>query len=446
MSTPLPILDANRNAERIAVERQSQRLIIAFVLTGLFFLLLPGTFLGVWNLIDISELHLSSALPPAWLQAHGQAQIFGWIGSFILGIGLYSLTKMQSTMSFPRRVGWSAWGLWTLGVALRWIAGIVKWEWRMMLPLSGVLQLIAFFLFFYAVRRYGPKGSASPEAWMRMIMASSVGFLLTLVVNCGLLFWLAFTGSSPALPHGVDEAFVVLAVWGIVVPTIWGFNARWLPVFAGLKPTDGRFLLWAYGLSVAGIVLTFWDLLAVAAVAFLFAALLSIAALHIWERPVNPPKLLNIHPSFPVFVRLTYVWLVISCILALLAVPLDHAGGLWGASRHALTVGFAGGMVFVIGPRILPAFCGMRVLWSKRLMLWSLLLLYIGCLLRVCSEPLAYEGLWKPAWRVLPISALIELTAVSLFAINIIVTLVQPPAHLRSIPTPPFPGRLIGKS
>lgn len=439
MSTPLPILNANKNSQRIAVERQSQRLIIAFVLTGLFFLLLPGTFLGVWNLIDISELHRSSALPPAWLQAHGQAQIFGWIGSFILGIGLYSLTKTQSTMSFPARVGWSAWGLWTVGVALRWIAGIIKWEWRMLLPLSGVLQLIAFFLFFYAVRRYGPKGTAAPEPWMRMIMASSVGFLLTLAVNCGLLFWLAFAGSSPALPHVIDQEFVVLAIWGIVAPTIWGFNARWLPVFAGLKPTDGRTLLWAYGWSVAGIVLSFWDLLAVAAVAFLFAALLSIAALHIWERPVHPPKLLNIHPSFPVFVRLTHVWLVVSCILALAAVPLDHAGGLWGASRHALTVGFAGGMVFVIGPRILPAFCGMRVLWSKRLMLWSLLLLNVGCLLRVCSEPLAYEGLWKPAWRVLPVSALIELTAVSLFAINIVGTLVQPPAHLRATPGPPLP-------
>src|SRR6185437_3166607 len=125
-----------------------------------------------------------------------------------------------------------------------------------------------------------------------------------------------------------------------------------------------------------------------------------------------PPKLLNIHPSFPVFVRLTYIWLVISCVLALMAVPFDHSGGLWGASRHALTVGFAAGMVFVIGPRILPAFCGMKILWSKRLMFWSLFLLSAGCLLRVSSEPLAYEGLWRPAWKILPASAVIELTAV----------------------------------
>ncbi|WP_348266134.1 hypothetical protein P8936_09405 [Edaphobacter paludis] len=179
MSTPLQILDTNKNAKRVAVERQSQRIVSAFVITGLFFMLLPGTFLGVWNLVDISEAHLSSALRQAWLQAHGQAQIFGWIGSFILGIGLYSLTKTQSSMNFPARAAWAAWSLWTLGIALRWLARIVMWEWRIVLPFSGLLQLTSFLSFCYAIRRYGPKASASqPEAWMRTIAASTVGFLL----------------------------------------------------------------------------------------------------------------------------------------------------------------------------------------------------------------------------------------------------------------------------
>ena len=86
---------------RIHAERQSQALIEAFLASGLFFLLLPGTFLGVWNLIGISRHEALTALSPAWLQAHGQAQVFGWVGSFILGIGFYSLTKMQSTSTFP---------------------------------------------------------------------------------------------------------------------------------------------------------------------------------------------------------------------------------------------------------------------------------------------------------------------------------------------------------
>jgi hypothetical protein len=101
----------------------------------------------------------------------------------------------------------------------------------------------------------------------------------------------------------------------------------------------------------------------------------------------------------------------------------DRHGGIWGASRHALTVGFAATMVFSIGPRILPHFAGVRAIFSKRLMLLSLVLLQTGCLLRVSSEPLAYEGLLPIAWKVLPISGMLELSAVLLFAANITLTL-----------------------
>ncbi len=424
------------NSTRIAMEQHSQWLVTAFIASGMLFMLLPGTFLGVWNLIGISQQRTLSTLSPAWLQAHGQAQVFGWIGSFILGIGFYSLTKMQSTLTFPARLGWTSWGLWTLGIALRWIGGVTGWQWRILLSLSGALELAAFLLFFRSVRRHRPADPAQRplrrETWMVLVMAATIAFLVAMIVNFAALTHLALYGDSPALPHVFDQQLVVLAVWGVLVPTIWGFNARWLPVFAGFKKPQGVRLLVAYGLSVAGVLAVFAEWLPIAAVLFLFAALLAIDALHVWEPAVQPAKLLHVHKTFPLFIRLTYVWLVVSCVLDALAVLYDHSGGIWGASRHALTVGFVAGMVFVIGQRILPAFCGMRVLWSTRLMFWSLLLLHVGCALRVTLEPLAYESYWKFAWKLLPYSAFVELAAVVLFAANIIGTLLHAPAHLSS--------------
>jgi uncharacterized protein involved in response to NO len=239
-----------------------------------------------------------------------------------------------------------------------------------------------------------------------------------------------YTG-APILSHVLDQELVLLAVWGIIVPTIWGFNARWLPIFGGLQQPNGKLLLAAYLISVAGLIAVFLNQLGVAAALLLVAGLMSVEGLHAWSRAIQPAKLLNIHPTFVTFVRLAYVWLIVSCLLFALAVTSDQDGGIWGASRHALTVGFVAGMVFVIGPRVLPAFCGMRILWSKGLMFWALLLLHVGCALRVMAEPLAYENDLAMAWHVLPVSAVIELTAVSLFALNIGVTLLQPAAHLR---------------
>jgi hypothetical protein len=104
-----------------AREQALSRLLVAYVSTGLAFMLLPGTFLGVWNLISISSRQAAQSISPAWIQAHGQAQVFGWIGSFILGIGFYALPKLRRSRPFALAGAWSCWAMWTTGVALRWM-------------------------------------------------------------------------------------------------------------------------------------------------------------------------------------------------------------------------------------------------------------------------------------------------------------------------------------
>src|SRR5579875_128965 len=91
-------------------ERRAARALAAFILTGLAFLALPGTFLGVWNLMVISEHRAATAASTAWIQAHGHAQLFGWVGSFILGISLYVLPKFQGRGLKKFGMVWMIWG------------------------------------------------------------------------------------------------------------------------------------------------------------------------------------------------------------------------------------------------------------------------------------------------------------------------------------------------
>jgi hypothetical protein len=106
-------------------------------------MLLPGTFLGVWNLLAISSHRAASSVSAGWVQAHGHAQIFGWIGTFILGIGFYSILKLSA--------------LWTVGITLRWLTGVYQWQWRVLLPVSAALELIAFLIFFSSVSGHRPR-------------------------------------------------------------------------------------------------------------------------------------------------------------------------------------------------------------------------------------------------------------------------------------------------
>src|SRR5215472_6672740 len=134
-----------------AREKSLSRLLILYITTGLAFMLFPGTFLGVWNLLAISSHRAPGSVSAAWVQAHGHAQIFGWIGTFILGIGFYSIPKLRRLDWFALRAAWASWALWTAGVSLRWLTGVYQWQWRTLLPASAALELIAFLIFFRSV-------------------------------------------------------------------------------------------------------------------------------------------------------------------------------------------------------------------------------------------------------------------------------------------------------
>lgn len=425
---------ADRAAAFVERERRLQHLVTVYILAGLLFMLLPGTFLGVWNLLSISANHTVETLSPAWLQAHGHAQIFGWLGTFILGIGFYSLAKMGNLPPFAVSRGWLSFVLWTAGVSLRWTSNVTGFEWRLALPVSAFFELAAFLVFFRTVSKHRSEARPSPptkkEPWMIVVLASTLGFLAALVANFASTVYLALNGTSPALPLIADQRMLMLPTWGFLVPTVWGFNARWLPIFLGLRSPRTKPLYAAVLTAWAAALAMLFGMAELAAAFLLVSALLASIAMAIFERSVRTAKLNGVHSSFPAFVRCAYVWLLVAAGLSVAASLADRHGGIWGASRHALTVGFLAVMVFSIGPKILPAFCGMRVRFSPKLMFLSLVFLNTGCLLRVCSEIVAYEGYANHAWSVLPVSAVIELAAVTIFALNLGVTFLRPPAHL----------------
>ena len=419
-----------------AREASLSRLLMAYISSGLVFMLLPGTFLGVWNLLQISGRESAGSISPAWLQAHGHAQVFGWIGSFILGIGFYSIPKLRGATKPAFGAAWACWVMWTIGVAVRWAANVYAWQWRLLLPLSGVLELAAFLIFFSAVSQHRPEdsGKSRLEPWIWVVISASTGLMLTLIANLAACFYLALRGASPALSHILDQRYLVLVAWGFLVPFVWGFSTKWMTVFLGLKPVRPRLLLGALVVNFAGVVLTLLGWGAEATAFFVVSTALAIAALRMFESARQEPKTRGVHPSFPFFVRMAYGWLLVAALLGVGAALWDSSGGIWGASRHALTVGFIAVMVFCVGQRILPAFAGMRLLWSTRLMFAGLLLLTIGCTLRVSSEVLAYQGYANWAWSVLPVSAMLELAGITAFAMNISGTFILEPSHVQKQP------------
>lgn len=233
-----------------------------------------------------------------WIQAHGHAQIFGWLGTFILGIGFYTIPRLRLSR-FCFAAAWTTYALWTAGVAMRWAVGTWPWQWRVLFPLAGVAMVVAVAL------------NACES----------------------------FRVDAPLFPASFNQRSLALITWGFVVPFIWGFSSRSLPPLLGLRKMHTPLLVAATALVFAGFILT--PLLVV-------AALLFAIGLRIFEPAAKPTKM------SPLFLRLAYAWSIVAAALAI-AVPRVP-----GASRHAVTVGFFAAAVFTIGPRVLPAFFNVR--------------------------------------------------------------------------------------
>ncbi len=406
------------------------RLLMTFIATGLFFMLVPGTFLGVWNLFAISGKHSPGAISAAWIQAHGHAQLFGWIGTFILGIGFYSVPNLRKVAGYHFKEGWLIWAFWTLGVALHWFADVYLWNWKALLPLSGVLELAAVILFIdlsYRGQKIERTTKGKIEPWTIGVLAGTAGLLLAILFNTIESFIVARQEATPAFPAAPDGALLFLATWAFPVPIAWGLTARWMPPLLGIKPTRPRLFLSGIAADMLGVICGLVGHRTASALLIFCGTLLVPIGLRLFEPTIKEAKTAGVHPSFPFFMRLPYAWLIAAAALDVWAALIHDSLGIGGASRHAMTVGFIATLVFTVAPRMLPAFMGRKGLFSPGLMAASLFILSTGCAIRVPAEILGYRHYWASAWTALPVSASLEMLGITLFAINMIATIRQPP-------------------
>lgn len=414
-------------------ERRAARVLSVFILTGLVFVALPGTLLGVWNLLTISGAHGSTRVSTAWIQAHGQAQLFGWVGTFILGISLYVLPKFMNRMIRKFDFLWLIWAVWSGGAAWRWLVGIGMPYWRIGIVGSTALQLLGYGLAQYLLwfDRPDPDPSNPPKpfpgdlaSWLGVVGFAAFG--VALLLNFGISVGLAWHANQPVLPATADRIFLIVSLWGFAIPVAWGYSTRFVTIFVGLRTPLQSAARWlAAGIATIVLVVLFRQF-RLADILAAIATLSAVWVLRIFGRSVREPKRIGVYRHYPAFIRLAYFWLVVGAFLGIWADFEPQFTGLGGASRHALTVGFLAMLIFCVGPLILPSFLAGRELRSPRLMGASLWLLAVGCLLRVTSEAVAYSTTGGWSWKVLPVSGLLELSAVGFFVLNLAWTMAQP--------------------
>jgi len=188
-------------------------------------------------------------------------------------------------------------------------------------------------IFFFAIsgHRSGATEKSKLDAWILSVAAGCIGCVSALVINLMAAVFLAWRGISPVLPHGFDQRFLVLQTWGFLVPLVWGFSARWLPIFLGLRNLEPSLLLRAVALNTMGVLAALFGWMRLSMLLLAAGIAMAIHALRVFEAKDRPAKTAGVHSSLPLFIRLAYVWAVIAGLLGIWASFTASAPGIWGA-------------------------------------------------------------------------------------------------------------------
>jgi hypothetical protein len=411
-----------------------------FFKAGIAVVLSLGAVWGAYLLVRIALAGQFTAAGLHDVNAHGHAQIFGWVGLFVMGFAYQAFPRFkQTTLAWPKLAFATLWMM-VVGLIVRSLAqplaASFPWAWWPAVAAS-VLEVAAILLFaaiLIKTWRTSEKGLVFYDGY---ILSALFWFVVQAVYES---LYLAATLRAEG-----EELVALVATWqpalrdiqihGFALLMILGVSQRIFHHFYGLPQPSAklsRLILVLLNVAIVGEVLGLilmrtsghaWAGLWYASVLLLTAAtVILVCNWRIFARTDEGDRSLK-------FLRAAYVWLMLS-LLMLVALPLYQHGLLallapnsaaarlgfshayYGAIRHAITVGFVSLMIVGVAAKVVPTLNGIP---GKRLpALWGpFVLINLGCTLRVFGQ--TATDLLPGAFSVAGVSGLLEVTGLALW-------------------------------
>lgn len=402
---------------------------------------------AVWGAYLLARIAIGRSFAAAGLQevnAHGHAQIFGWVGLFVMGFAYQAFPRFKhASLACPRLAIVTLW-LMLAGIVGRSVgqvfAGSNAVAWWVAAGAS-LLEIAAAAMFVWIIvitwRRSGKPlvfydyYILSAFVWfVAQAVYESVYLTVTAAANGERLVSLVSTWQAPLRD---------LQIHGFAMLMIFGVSQRIFHHFYGLPKANERLSLIGLALINAAIVGEIAGLLLMKAAGHAWAALwygsvllltgtsaVLVKSWHIFSHSDDADRSLK-------FLRAAYVWLFVSLAMLVLlpayqhgllaafapdssAARLGFSHAYYGATRHAITVGFISLMIAGVAAKVVPTLNG--VASSALSPLWlPFVLINTGCTLRVVGQTLTDFS--PRAFAFAGVSGLLEVTGLAIWGIHL---------------------------
>jgi hypothetical protein len=401
-----------------------------YFLGGILLILTAGASWGASLLWQIGLTGKFSGVSIHQVNAHGHAQIYGWVGLFVMGFAYQAFPRMWHTTLAAPRWAVAAFALMAAGLVVRTVgmtaAGGLGGHAAGVALAGGAAELLAILIFAAQLLATFRGSLAKVEPYVAFAFTAVAWFVAQAVLD----LWHTWATMTAATTQDLVWHIATyqaplrdLQVHGLALFMIFGVSLRMLPAMFDLPPVRARRAWWALGVltaAVVGEVVVFvayrWTQNHALAALLLVPWLMLAAGAWMVAGPWRLWRPMKVQDRSGKFVRAAYAWLAVSLVMLLLLpvyqaaskIPFSHA--YYGAIRHAITVGFISLMIMGIAAKVVPTLNGVDP--RKLSPLWGpFLLLNTGCFLRVSLQTLTD---WHPAFFVaVGVSGMLEVTALA---------------------------------
>jgi hypothetical protein len=416
-----------------------------FFKSGIAVALTLGALWGAFLLVRIALSGSFTAVGIHEVNAHGHAQIFGWVGLFVMGFAYQAFPRFKHTSLVQPRLALATLWLMVAGIIIRSSsqALLPYAPWTVSAGVAGSLMEVLAIGLFIGIIWKTLRGSGKPFAFYDYYILSALAwFFIQSVYGT---WYFSATATAPTR----DAVLGLVATWqaplrdmqihGFALLMILGVSQRMFHNFYNLSTPNRRASISALFLinaavigESAGFVLMrtaghAWTALWYSSVIVLAVTVVALVwGWHIYRPTNEADRSLK-------FLRTAYVWLFLSLAM-LVALPLYQFGLLralapeseaaqlgfshayYGAIRHAITVGFISLMIVGVAAKVVPTLKGIDVRGLNALWL-PFVLINTGCAMRVGFQTLT--DFTDVAFPITGVSGILEVSGLTVWGIHL---------------------------
>lgn len=446
---PVPSPGQAIDAPRNPMDELADTIYRRFFKAGIVVILTVGAVWGAYLLLQIAFRGSFTAASIHDVNAHGHAQVFGWMGLFVMGFAYQAFPRMKHTSLWRPDLANFSFYLMVFGVSLRSIAEPLHAAslMRELALTASVAELAAIGLCLAIVGNTLLR-SGKPLETNDYYIAAALGFFALQGVSDAALTYATIHAASRegllSIVATYQAALRNIQIHGFGLLIILGVGLRMFPVLFGMHRPSARSQRIALPLLVLAVLGEALSIMMMqltherAWAAPLYVSTVALAATSIaltfrWGLLARPTE----QDRSTKFVRAAVYWLHTSMVLlvlaplhmlvvlpgaAMLSEPGRHAAEIgfshayYGALRHAITVGFVSMMILGMAAKVVPTLNGVD---TRRLRpLWlPFVLLNAGCALRVALQ--IGTDFTASAFSLIGVSGLLEVTGIALWGVHL---------------------------